>query len=83
MASGFLLHGLSVHLGVGTFLVASAVTAAGMHYGLDWDWGSAAVFGVLIALVVLLLTGLLVANLVGTADRAIRRRYGLIDASGS
>jgi MFS family permease len=29
MASGFLLHGLSVHLGVGTFLVASAVTAAG------------------------------------------------------
>ena len=29
--------------------LAAVVTAAGMHYGLDWDWGSAAVFGVLIA----------------------------------
>lgn len=30
-------------------LLAAAVTAAGMHYALDWDWGSAVVFGVLIA----------------------------------
>src|SRR5450755_335989 len=28
---------------------AAAVTAAGMHYALDWDWGSAVIFGVLIA----------------------------------
>lgn len=30
-------------------LLAAAVTAGGMYYALDWDWGSAAVFGVLIA----------------------------------
>src|SRR5271155_2013208 len=30
-------------------LLAAGVTAAGMHYGLDWDWGSASLFGVLIA----------------------------------
>jgi CPA1 family monovalent cation:H+ antiporter len=30
-------------------ILAAAVTAAGMHYALDWDWGSALVFGVLIA----------------------------------
>ncbi len=30
-------------------VLAAAVTAAGMYYGVDWDWGSAAVFGVLIA----------------------------------
>jgi monovalent cation:H+ antiporter, CPA1 family len=30
-------------------VLAAAVTAAGMHYGLNWDWGSAVVFGVLIA----------------------------------
>lgn len=30
-------------------VLAAAVTAAGMHYALDWDWGSAVVFGVLIA----------------------------------
>jgi CPA1 family monovalent cation:H+ antiporter len=29
--------------------LAAAVTAGGMHYALDWDWGSATVFGVLIA----------------------------------
>src|SRR5471032_370356 len=29
--------------------LAAAVTAAGMHFVLDWDWGSAVVFGVLIA----------------------------------
>jgi len=28
---------------------AAAVTAVGMHYALDWDWGSAIIFGVLIA----------------------------------
>jgi monovalent cation:H+ antiporter, CPA1 family len=28
---------------------AAAVTAVGMHYALDWDWGSAVIFGVLIA----------------------------------
>jgi monovalent cation:H+ antiporter, CPA1 family len=28
---------------------AAAVTAAGMHFALDWDWGSAIIFGVLIA----------------------------------
>ena len=30
-------------------VLAAAVTAAGMHYALFWDWGSAIVFGVLIA----------------------------------
>jgi len=30
-------------------LLSAAVTALGMHYGLSWDWGSAIVFGVLIA----------------------------------
>jgi monovalent cation:H+ antiporter, CPA1 family len=30
-------------------LLAAAVTAVGMHYALGWDWGSATVFGVLIA----------------------------------
>ena len=30
-------------------MVAAAVTAFGMHYGLAWDWGSAVVFGVLIS----------------------------------
>jgi len=33
-------------VGVG---LAAAVTAGGMHYVLNWDWGSAIVFGVLIA----------------------------------
>jgi CPA1 family monovalent cation:H+ antiporter len=30
-------------------VLAAAVTAIGMHYALSWDWGSAIVFGVLIA----------------------------------
>ena len=30
-------------------ILAAAVTAIGMRYALDWDWGSAVVFGVLIA----------------------------------
>ena len=30
-------------------VLAAAVTAVGMHYALAWDWGSAVVFGVLIA----------------------------------
>ena len=30
-------------------LLAAAVTAIGMHYALAWDWGSAVIFGVLIA----------------------------------
>jgi len=38
--------GLLATVGV---LLAAAVTAAGMYYGLDWDWGSAIVFGILIA----------------------------------
>jgi CPA1 family monovalent cation:H+ antiporter len=38
--------GLLASVGV---LLAAAVTAAGMYYALDWDWGSAVVFGVLIA----------------------------------
>jgi CPA1 family monovalent cation:H+ antiporter len=38
--------GVLASLGV---LLAAAVTAAGMHYILDWTWGSAIVFGVLIA----------------------------------
>jgi len=38
--------GLLASVGV---LLATAVTAAGMYYVLDWDWGSAMVFGVLIA----------------------------------
>jgi CPA1 family monovalent cation:H+ antiporter len=38
--------GLLATVGV---LLAAAVTATGMRYTLDWDWGSAIVFGVLIA----------------------------------
>jgi CPA1 family monovalent cation:H+ antiporter len=38
--------GLLASVGV---LLSAGVTAAGMHYGLDWDWGSATIFGVLIA----------------------------------
>jgi CPA1 family monovalent cation:H+ antiporter len=30
-------------------VLAATVTAAGMHYALNWNWGSAVVFGVLIA----------------------------------
>jgi len=30
-------------------VLAAAITAIGMHYALAWDWGSAVVFGVLIA----------------------------------
>ena len=30
-------------------VIAAAVTALGMHYALSWDWGSALVFGTLIA----------------------------------
>ncbi|GAC1676086.1 MAG: cation:proton antiporter [Steroidobacteraceae bacterium] len=30
-------------------VLAAAVTAVGMHYALNWDWGSAALFGVLVA----------------------------------
>jgi monovalent cation:H+ antiporter, CPA1 family len=30
-------------------VLAAAVTAGGMHYALDWNWGSAIAFGVLIA----------------------------------
>lgn len=30
-------------------LLAAAVTTLGMHYALAWDWGSAALFGILIA----------------------------------
>jgi monovalent cation:H+ antiporter, CPA1 family len=30
-------------------VLAATVTAVGMHYTLDWDWGSAILFGVLIA----------------------------------
>src|ERR1700676_696593 len=30
-------------------VLAATVTAVGMHYALDWDWGSAILFGVLIA----------------------------------
>src|ERR1700743_1439050 len=30
-------------------MLAAAVTSVGMRYALDWDWGSAVVFGVLIA----------------------------------
>jgi CPA1 family monovalent cation:H+ antiporter len=38
--------GLLATVGV---LAAAGVTAVGMVYGVDWDWGSALVFGVLIA----------------------------------
>ena len=38
--------GVLATLGV---VLAAAVTAGGMHYALDWNWGSAIVFGVLIA----------------------------------
>jgi len=30
-------------------MLAAAVTAVGMHYALGWDWGSAAIFGILIS----------------------------------
>jgi CPA1 family monovalent cation:H+ antiporter len=38
--------GLLVSVGVA---LTAAATALGMHVGLDWDWGSAVIFGVLIA----------------------------------
>lgn len=38
--------GLLATVGV---VLAAAVTAVGMHFALDWDWGSAVIFGVLIA----------------------------------
>jgi len=38
--------GLLATVGV---LLAAAVTAVGMFFGVDWDWGSAIVFGMLIA----------------------------------
>ena len=38
--------GLLATVGV---VLAAALTAGGMHYALTWDWGSALVFGVLIA----------------------------------
>jgi len=38
--------GVLASLGV---LLAAAITAGGMHYILDWTWGSAVVFGILIA----------------------------------
>jgi CPA1 family monovalent cation:H+ antiporter len=38
--------GLLATVGVG---LAAMVTAVGMHFGIDWDWGSAVIFGVLIA----------------------------------
>jgi CPA1 family monovalent cation:H+ antiporter len=38
--------GLLATIGV---LLAAAVTAVGMYYSVGWDWGSAALFGVLIA----------------------------------
>jgi CPA1 family monovalent cation:H+ antiporter len=40
------LVGLLATAGV---IVSAAITAIGMFYGFDWDWGSAVVFGVLIA----------------------------------
>jgi len=30
-------------------MLAAAVTAVGMHYALNWDWGSATIFGILIS----------------------------------
>jgi len=39
---------IAVLASVGVML-AAAVTAVGMHYALDWDWGSATIFGVLIS----------------------------------
>src|ERR1700683_2485394 len=38
---------ISVLASVGVML-AAAVTAVGMHCALDWDWGSATIFGILI-----------------------------------
>ena len=40
------LVGLLATLGV---VLAAAVTAVGLHYSLNWDWGSASIFGILIA----------------------------------
>jgi monovalent cation:H+ antiporter, CPA1 family len=40
------LIGLLATVGVA---LSASVTAVGMHYALDWDWGSAIIFGVLIA----------------------------------
>ena len=39
---------IAVLASVGVML-AAGVTAVGMHYALDWDWGSATIFGILIS----------------------------------
>lgn len=63
-----LIGGLSGHVGIGQLLNAAGVEA-------DYT-------GVFEAMIVILVIGILVDSLVfGTADRAIRRRYGLIDAA--
>ena len=65
-----LIGGLNGHLGIGQ-LLAGAQTQA--YY-----------VGVFEAMIVILTIGILVDSLVfGTADRAIRRRYGLIDAAAA
>jgi len=63
-----LIGGLNGRLGIGQLLNAAQVQA-------DYT-------GVFEAMIVILVIGILVDSLVfGTADRAIRRRYGLIDAA--
>jgi NitT/TauT family transport system permease protein len=63
-----LIGGLSGHLGIGQLLNGAATQA---------DY-----IGVFEAMITILIIGILIDALVfGTADRAIRRRYGLIDAA--
>jgi NitT/TauT family transport system permease protein len=65
-----LIGGLSGHLGIGQLLNGAGTQA---------DY-----VGVFAAMIVILIIGILVDSLVfGTVDRAIRRRYGLIDAAAT
>ena len=65
-----IIGGLSGHFGIGQLLNAFSVQD---------DY-----VGVFEAMIVILIIGILVDSLIfGTADRAIRRRYGLIDAAST
>ncbi len=41
--------GIAILLATIGVLIAAAITAAGMHYGVNWTWSEAALFGVLIS----------------------------------
>lgn len=71
-----------------SLMAAELIGALGGHLGIGQLLNSAQVqadyVGVFEAMIVILIIGILIDSLVfGTADRAIRRRYGLIDAAAA